>query len=67
MERFTFRPINLADIAETVGENTIDLRLTTSVDGVVAIDTPNLTVAERAALRSLFTNRGYVEDPTVEI
>ena len=76
MEHFVFRPINLADIAAAVRKNTTELRLTTGPDGpdgpsgeggVVAVDTPDLTVAERAALRALFTNRGYVEDPTVEV
>ena len=67
MERFVFRPINLADIASTVGKDATELRLTTEDGGVVAVDAPDLTVAERAALRFLFTNRGYVEDPTMEI
>ena len=67
MERFVFGPINLADIAAAVGKDAIELRLTTEADGTVTFDTPDLTAAERAALRALFTNRGYVEDPTVEI
>ena len=66
MERFVFRPFRVADIAAAVGKNTTDLRRTTG-GGVVAVDTSDLTVVERAALRSLFSNRGYVEDPTVEI
>lgn len=57
MERFVFRPLNVADIAAALGKNTTDLRLTTG-GGVVAVDAPDLTLAERAALRSLFTNRG---------
>lgn len=70
MEHFVFRPINLADIAAAVGKSTTDMRLTTTGPdgiGVVAVDTPDLTLGQRAALRSLFTNRGYVEDPAVEI
>ena len=67
MQRFVFRPINIADISSAVGKSTTDLRLTTTSGGVVAVDTPDLTIAERAALRSLFTKRGYVEDPAVEI
>ncbi len=67
MERFVFRPINLADIAAALGENTTGLRLTSSENGVIAIDTPNLTAAKRTALRNLFTGRGYVEDPAMKI
>ncbi len=66
MERFLFRPINLADIASATGKNTTDLRVTIT-DGFFAVDAPDLTVAEQAALRALFTSRGYVEDPMVDI
>ena len=64
MERFVFRPINLVDIASTLGIDAAGLRLTSNADGVVEVDTPNLTAAKRSALRSLFTTRGYVEDTT---
>ena len=64
MERFVFRPINLADIAATLGIGAAALRLTSNADGAVEVDTPNLTASKRSALRSLFTARGYVEDIT---
>ena len=65
MERFIFRPFNLSDIAAAVGTDATELRLTENEDGVVEVDTPNLTAAKRSALRSLFTSRGFVEDATM--
>lgn len=61
MERFTFRPMTLADIAAVVGKPSTDLRLIENEDGTVEVETPTLTAAKRSQLRALFTNRGFVE------
>ncbi len=61
MERFTFRPLTLSDIAAVVGKPSIDLRLIENEDGTVEIETPTLTATKRSQLRVLFTNRGFVE------
>jgi len=63
MERFTFHPITLADIATALGLSSVDLRLTTNEDGSMEIETPNLPTAKKVKLRLLFTNRGFVEGP----
>ena len=67
MERFSFRHITLTDIANTIGKKSSDMSLTEHEDGTIEIHTPNLTPAKRTALRSLFIDRGYLEDPAVGI
>ena len=62
MERFTFRSMNLADIAAAVGKPATAMRLTTNADGSIEIETPDLTAAKRSQLLELFTSRGFVED-----
>ena len=64
MERFVFRPLTLADIALAIDKDATELRLTANADGVMELDTPNLTAAMRSQLRSLFSATGYVEDLT---
>ena len=62
MERFTFRPMTLTDIAAAIGKQATELSLTINEDGSMEIETPTLTAATRSQLRTLFTSRGFVED-----
>lgn len=62
MERFTFRPISLEDIAATIGKKSEKLTITEHNDGTIEVHTPNLTATKRTQLRNLFTNRGFLED-----
>ena len=66
-ERFIFRRVNMTDIAEAIGQPTTEIRRFDLENNRVVIDTPDLIPPERMALRALFENQGFIEDPDLEI
>ena len=61
METFTFRPIDTSDISLAIGKASAQVTVTKYPDGSVEIKTPDLTAAQRTALKSLFVAAGLVE------
>ena len=62
MEHFTFRQINVADVAAATGLDATQITLGTELDGSVTVALPTLTATQRAGLKALFTGRGLIED-----
>lgn len=63
MPSFTYRQLNLTDIAEALGKTTSEITLTTSEDGVITVTVPSIGVSQKAILKAFFESRGFVEDP----
>ena len=61
MEKFTFQPKSVPEVAAAIGKPSTDVTVTRHPDGQVDVATPDLTAAERTALRDLFTALGLVE------
>lgn len=62
MVSYTFRAINISDIANATGLNATQVSLVTELDGRVTVEVPNLTATQSAALKAVFTARGLIED-----
>ena len=62
MDRFTFRIVNIADIATATGLDAAQITLGTELDGSVTVALPTLTATQSADLKALFTDRGLIED-----
>ncbi len=61
MERFSFRPKSVLEVAVAIGKTSTDITVTRHPDGQVEVATPDLTAAQRNALRDLLTALGLVE------
>ncbi len=61
MERFSFRPKSVLEVAVAIGKPSTDITLTRHPDGQVDVATPDLTVAQRTALRDLLAALGLME------
>lgn len=61
MENFSFRPKSVKEIASTVAKSAASVTVTNHPDGQVDVETPDLTAAQRTALKNLFTVLGLVE------
>ena len=61
MERFTFQPASVLEVAAAIGKPSTDVTVTRHPDGQVDVVTPDLTTAQRTALRDLLTALGLVE------
>ena len=61
MENLSFRPTSVLEVAAATGKPSTDITVTRYPDGQVDVATPDLTAAQRAALRSLLTALGLVE------
>ena len=61
MEKFSFRPQSVLEVAGATGKLSTDITVTRYPDGQVDVATPDLTAAQRTALRSLLTALGLVE------
>ena len=61
MERFSFRPTSVVEVAVATGKSSTDITVTRYPDGQVDVATPDLTAAQRTALRNLLTALGLVE------
>ena len=61
MEKFSFRPKSVLEVAVATGKPSTDITITRYHDGQIDVAAPDLTAAQRTALRSLFTSLGLVE------
>lgn len=61
MEKFSFRPKSVLEIAAAIGKPSTDITVTRHPDGQVDVATPDLTTGQRTALRDLLAALGLVE------
>ncbi len=61
MERFNFRPMSVLEVAAAIGKPSTDITVTRHPDGQIDVATPDLTVAQRTALRDLLAALGLME------
>ena len=61
MEKFSFRPKSVLEVAAAIGKPSTDITVTRHPDGQIDVAAPDLTAGQRTALRDLLTALGLVE------